>query len=362
MKKVRLLAAPLLVTILLINAEDSNGQLSMDFIYGGLEDTEILLQEYIQPYANVLGANLNAGWYHTAKPHKLGGFDITATVSWAFAPPSALDYDLSTIPDLNASIEGDPVAPTAAGSMDNRPDLVYSEEVNLGVGGMQEVEIARFTHPNGSGLNWLPLPMAQLSVGLPKGTDVTVRYIPAVRYRDYGEIGLWGVGGKHSISQWIPVIKKLPILDISIQGGYTNVSSAAHLGLEPLPVDIEPDNIPDWDDQYLNLDVQGWTVNLIASQTVPVLTFYQAIGYSNSIVDISMTGHYPMHTVITEGGQAGSTTYTVEEDPLAFNVENFRNLRLNAGVRVKLGVLTLHYDYTYTLYSTHTAGIGISFR
>ena len=43
-------------------------------------------------------------------------------------------------------------------------------------------------------------------------------------------------------------------------------------------------------------------------------------------------------------------------------VENFNNLRLNAGVRIKLALLTIHYDFTKTLYATHTVGVGISFR
>ena len=71
--------------------------LGLDFIYGGVEDAEAILQEYLKPYANILGSDLNAGWYNTARPHKLGGLDITATVSWARAPSSALSYKLAAM-------------------------------------------------------------------------------------------------------------------------------------------------------------------------------------------------------------------------------------------------------------------------
>ncbi len=50
------------------------------------------------------------------------------------------------------------------------------------------------------------------------------------------------------------------------------------------------------------------------------------------------------------------------ENPFRFSYENINNLRMNVGARIKLGVLTLHYDFTYTLYATHSVGIGISFR
>jgi hypothetical protein len=203
--------------------------------------------------------------------------------------------------------------------------------------------------------------MGQLTVGLPFGTDVSARFVPQVGYRDYGEIGLWGVGGKHSISQWLPFINKLKFLDISVQGGFTKVTSAVHVTVEPQPVDVPQPDI-NWDDQFVIQDVEGWTVNLIASQTIPVLTFYQGIGYASSIVEVMLEGHYPIHSVVTEGADLGKTTYEILEDPIEMNFKNFNNLRINLGARIKLGVFTLHYDFTKTLYTTHSVGVGVSFR
>lgn len=335
--------------------------LSLDFIYGGIEDTESILQQYLKPYANIIGSDLNAGWYNTARPHKLGGLDITATVSWARAPVSALTYDMSHM-QLNGTLSNHTVAPTIAGEKDDRPELTYSEQVDLGGGNFQEVEYANYTVPNGTGVDFFPLPMGQLTVGLPLGTDVSARFIPLVEFKDYGKIGLWGVGGKHAISQWIPFIKDRKFLDISLQGGYTKVTSAAHVVVEPLPSDLEPDLTYDWDDQFVVQKVQGWTVNLIASQTVSVLTFYQGIGYASSLVEILLEGHFPIPYVITQGDDVGQTTYDVLENPISMKYENFNNLRLNVGARLKLSVFTIHYDFTHTFYATHSVGIGVSFR
>lgn len=344
----------------LLHAQD----LPLDFIYGGIQDAETILQEYLKPYANILGSDLNAGWYNTARPHKLGGFDVTATVSWARAPMAALDFDLSAL-NLNGTINGTStgVAPTIAGSQETRPELVYSENVDLGGGNIQEVEFARFTIPNGTGIQLLPLPMAQLSAGLPFGTDVSVRFIPLFEFRDYGKVGMWGVGGKHSLSQWIPVVKSLKFLDIALQGGYTKVTSSVHLRVEPLPVEVEPAEQHNWNDQNITQNVQGWTLNLIASETLPIISFYQGIGYASSLVELLLEGHYPVHSVVLDPGpDLGKTTYAVIEDPVSTEFENYNNLRINAGVRIKLGILTLHYDFTHTLYSTQSVGIGISFR
>jgi hypothetical protein len=342
------------------------GQLAeLDFVYGGLADAEKILQAYLEPYANILGSDLNAGWYNTARPHQLGGLDFTAMVSWAKAPANLLSYDVSTL-GLYGDLDppgASTITPTVAGEMDERPTLSYSETVDFGGGNIQDIEYARFTLPNGAGVDFFPLPMAQLTVGLPFGTDVSGRFIPMIQVGDFGEIGLWGVGGKHSLSQWIPVIKELGFLDIAVQGGYTKVSTLVNLDVEPLDeVDDPEPPVSDWDNQFLQQKVAGWTLNLIASQTFSVLTVYEGIGYANSLVELALLGDYPIHTVITEGDNIGMKTYIIETDPLTLNYENLSNLRLNIGVRIKLGVFTVHYDFTHTLYVTHSVGIGVSFR
>ena len=344
----------------------SSQDIVMEVIYGGVDDAEIILQEYLKPLANIIGSDLNAGWYNTARPHELGGLDVTATVSWAHAPASALSYDISKL-TLNGDVDisNTSIAPTIAGEQEIRPTISYSQVVDMGDGTSQEVEYAHYTVPNGTGVDYFPLPMAQLTVGLPFGTDISARFVPQIGYKDYGEIGLWGVGGKHSVSQWLPFLNDLEFLDVSVQGGYTKVSSYIHVVVEPQD-GVEVDNYPDrnWDDQFVVQHIEGWTMNLIASQTLPIITFYQGIGYASSVVELLLEGHYPIHSVITdlESPDLGKTTYEIVENPISTKYENFNSLRINVGARIKLGVLTLHYDFTHTLYATHSVGVGISFR
>ena len=82
------------------------------------------------------------------------------------------------------------------------------------------------------------------------------------------------------------------------------------------------------------------------------------------MVELLMEGHYPINSVILDETSLdfGEVTYEIAENPIELRYKNFNNLRVNVGARIKLGVLTLHYDYTHTLYSTHSVGIGISFR
>jgi hypothetical protein len=368
MKNLRILFLSLAVALGLQSAVYS--QLTdVNFLKGGPADAQALFQEYLTPYANIFGADLNAGWYNSGKVHKLGGFDLTVTVNTAWAPPSARTFDASKLSlSPGAKIVGDPITPTIAGKLiTNAPTLQYFEDV-LGT----QVKIAQFELPKGTGVNMIPLPMAQLTIGLPFGTDVSVRYLPTLPLGKAGNIGLWGVGGRHSILQHIPALKRLPILDITAQGGYTKLTTFANINYSPAELNSggaavidETSNNNQFADQKLEMVASAWTVNLIVSETLPIISFYQAIGYANSNIDLGLNGNYPFPVIATAGpniGKAVVTDASTKKDPLQFEMQNNKDLRLNAGFRLKLGVLTIHFDYTKANYSVFTGGLGISFR
>ena len=88
---------------------------------------------------------------------------------------------------------------------------------------------------------------------------------------------------------------------------------------------------------------------------------------SNSSTQIALTGNYPISRLETDPGSDYFGEVVVGEedvypDPLDIEILNSKDLRLNAGFRIKLGVLTIHFDYTRANYSTITGGLGISFR
>lgn len=338
---------------------------SMNFIYGYNGDARILLQNYLQPYTNIVGSNVNASWYNTARAHKLGGVDVTAMFSIGFAPSGALLNDLGDILGLSTGFPDSTFVPTAVGNLADRPEIVSTMGIANGEGETETFPLASYIHPDGMSREIIPLPMAQITLGLIKGTDVTVRYMPAIDLGFGSKTGMWGIGGKHSISQWIPVIKKLKFIDIAVQGGYSNVTSSVHQMLEPISIN-DPFPGYDWDNQFLVMDVKGWTVNLIASQTLPVVTLYEGIGFASSSAEVAMLGDYPVNTLEQDPidlDNFGKTTYTIEKDPITeLEIEGYKGFRINAGVRFKLGVFTIHYDFTKTMYVSHTAGIGFTFR
>jgi hypothetical protein len=242
----------------------------------------------------------------------------------------------------------------------------------------QPQEIASFNLPKGTGIGFAPAPMLQVGVGLVKGTEVVGRYIPDMKLGNQAEIGLWGVGIKHSIKQWIPAINKLPILHLSVMGGYTKLSSQTNLSFTPqtyadagIPHTMGSD-LQNWEEsgyfagQSMDLSVQSFSANLIVSANLPVVTFYGGVGINNTKTSLALTGNYPMLGVNQSTGETEITKESSVADPFDMEIKHQGGTRTdpryNIGMRFKFAVITLHFDYTYSNYSVATAGLGLSFR
>lgn len=334
----------------------------IDFVMGGFDDGQILLKEYVSPWANSLGSSLNGGWYNTAKPHKLGGFDLTITVNTTIVPDAAKMFDLGelNLTSLQLRDPADNMAPTIAGPRGDDNPLLYK---TLSEGAYSyDIE---FEVPGGTGVGVIPLPMVQFGLGLVKGTEITARYLPKLNIFNAGSISMWGVGLKHSIVQWLPGASLIPF-ELSLFGAYTDLRSAADVNFPytvyGVPVNLTSYTDADFEDQQIGLDVSAWTVNLIASKALAIVTVYGGAGYSSTKANLRMTGNYPLAVMNPSVPQVEVNDNSIFNDPIDIEVKNFSGLRLNAGLRLKLALLTIHVDYTWAEYSVYTGGLGVSFR
>jgi hypothetical protein len=325
----------------------------------GLDDAEKLAGAYITPFANGFGATLNSGWYNSAKPHSLLGFDLTLTVSAAFIPATAKSFNVSEL-GLGGDIMNNVTSsPTVAGKRsDDVSRLRYMQGTD---------ELVQFDLPKGTGLGFVPAPMVSIGLGLVKDTDIKFRYIPNLNISDYGNLGLWGIGLKHSLKQWIPVLKRIPVFNLSLQGGYTQFNLNAPLDFKPSDIDAvdQTSESITFDNQKFDMKVKSYTVNLLVSADIPVITFYGGLGISATNTNLKFMGYYPIPTL--DGTIKVVTDQSIiKKDPLNISIKHKSGSsvlpRLNAGFKLKMAVVTLHADYTYSDYSIVTAGLGVSFR
>ena len=360
----------LIVTVSLLLSVSSNAQ-QLDwgkFFAGGVDDAELLLSGYLSPYLKGFGSSLTGGWYNTAKPHKLGGFDLTFSFNTAIVPSAERNFNVNDLGLTNFVLAPgqDEMAPSIAGKNNIGPTLNYNtpEVINM--------DIKAFDLPKGLGFGGTPTPMIQAGVGFIKGTELMGRFMPTVNLGNV-PINMWGVGAKHSLKQWIPILEKVPVLHISIMGGYTKMNAAVPISVDETDIGSSSSTIlledgvttaPDdvWDNQSIDLSATSFTGNLLVSADLPIVCFYGGVGFATSKTKLKANGFFPMYS----GYSNGDVVVTAFEDPIDIEVKNQSGSktkpRLNAGMRIKMGVLTIHGDYTYTNYSMVTAGVGISFR
>jgi hypothetical protein len=329
---------------------------NVNFLRTGTVDGATYLKAYITPFADAFGAGLNGGWYNTAKPHKLLGFDITASVSVGIVPSSAETFDVSKI-GLSSSVTGSGLASTAAGPDKSGPQMTYKSN---------GVTLATFNAPPGTAWRYVPVPTAQVGIGLPFGTELKARFIPKINIKD-GNVSLWGVGLVHSIMQYIPGNKLLPF-DVSLFAGYTSLTGN-------IPVDLQPDLsisaytspysvTTSFNNQNLKVNVKALNISAIASLNLPVITFYGGLGYCKTKTAIDLSGNFPTPTPVLTAPfvQYNNSGVKKGTDFPNMDMVNFSGLRENIGFRIKLSVVTIHADYTRAQYNVLTTGLGISFR
>ena len=92
---------------------------NFDFLRSGAADGVKIIQAYMAPWANAFGAGLNGSWYNTAKPHKLGGFDITVGFNVGMVPEADGTFNVG---DLGlTTLTGSGTASTVSGPATTGP-------------------------------------------------------------------------------------------------------------------------------------------------------------------------------------------------------------------------------------------------
>lgn len=289
------------------------------------DDAKNFLHHYLSPLGESLGFTLNNGWYNTARPHKFAGFDATITLNMLSVP----DVKKSFNPNMIENFSSDNIAtPTIMGK---------------GNGGLIEYNGESFQMPNQeSAISFLALPTFNVGVGIFKKTEINARYLPTYKYGEgfigRGEVNMWGIGFKHDILQWIPIIGDAIPLSLSIQGGYTQLNSQMLIL-----------------SQATELNVQAMNANLILSRNFLILTGYASIGYNSAT------------TTFLAGENLPDTDYFNIDDvnfdtPIEMVFESKNELRSNIGVKLTLAVIAIHANYTFSEYPVATIGVGVSLR
>lgn len=343
-----LAVAGLLLIPSVVKADDD---LSNLFKTDNLADLQTLADGYLKPFGNGFSSGLGNNWYNTAATHKLLGFDLTVGATGAFVPSSDQTFSLSGLKNWTA-VNGATTAPTIGSTKD----------------GVQLQDVAthskKFTTPDGV-YNIIPAPTVQLTLGLPFGNDLALRFVPSIKIKE-GSGSMFGIGLKHNIKQWIPVVKKLPF-DAAIMIGYTKLK-VDYRSNKPIikPSDLQDNDsaTPTDESQYQNQGVKlrgnAFMANIIVSKKLAFFTPYFGVGFNSSSFNLDLTGNYPLR------GSYNAVTGQYVIQPVANPVSLHYSMTqpgATLGFRLKfLWIFALHAQYTLQKYSTASVGFGLNIR
>ncbi|UCE05800.1 MAG: hypothetical protein JSW07_19755 [bacterium] len=232
------------------------------------------LDDAVEPLLDLFGFYTGGGLYHSAKVHGMGGFDVGIRVI------------------------------TMMVSDDQKPPLPNADPKYEG-GVFRDVSLT-------------PLPLLQVSVGLPGSLEATGRFFtyPIKRDTTEGFIGLIGLGVKYGLLQNI----LLPRVSIVAVYHYLSVPSEFDFG-----------------------SVNSLSAALVISKNFQIVDIYGGLGYDYTTLKIDLEFPDPIGPVTKE-----------------YNKGNFRG---NLGIKVKpIPLLYIHADYNFGGVQGFNAGLGINFR
>ncbi len=324
-----------------------------DYTEGVTKDFNQYMGFYTEPLFKGLGYGFNNGWYNTAKPHKSLGFDLTISFNAAFVPDADQVFTFTPsnyeVLDL-ASGEESTTFPTIMGGTTDEEVRAYLEKGNALSPYVQTPVLDGIKEDFPTDAIAVPSPIIQLGVGIYKGTEIKVRWVPTINVEDNLDYTYWGLGVMHSISQWIPVMKELKFLNVSGFVGFTKIE---------VDYDLDSGDPFDGADQNANFGVNTMTYELVGSATFTVFTGYIGLGYDNFKTNLNMNGRYDVRVPGTDTG-SGNTIAEIE-NPVDLTTKD-DGFRATVGVRLKFAIFTLHGAYTLQGYNTLNVGLGFSFR
>ena len=304
-------------------------------------------QAYIKPFVTAYGTNFNSGLYNTAKVLKPFRFGLFINTMLAFVPDKDNTF-MPTRPDfIITDTNGDPILynneviylyenpidETATVFGKDGGDFVHNSLLDdpalltqLGLS-QDDVNALDISLPDGTNLPAVLLMVPQFHLGLPAGNELMIRGFPKQKInKDIGKIGFWGIGLKHSISQYIPLVP----IDLAVQGVYQSLFMG----------DI--------------LELNNFALNAEISKKLLMWTLYAGIGYEQT----KLKAEYETEIKVYN---EDSNSFDSEPIDIDFEIEGDNNFRTTFGLRYSLLLLKLYADYTLSDYSVFNVGFGVSF-
>jgi hypothetical protein len=256
---------------------------------------------YLQPVADLFGANMHAGYFHSA-----------------YVPQSGFSIGIDLIA-MGALVQDGQKSYTAVAPPGFAPGTFETATIFGGKGtAISHATIAGLQYKGSDGVfntSMFPLAVPQLRIGSLYGTEVVLRFIatPSIGDNKFPVLTFWGAGARHSISQYIPYCP----VDIAASFFYSNFS----LG------DL--------------IKANGTSFGVQASKSIKILMLYGGLSFEKSTLDLSFKSTDPTAASLVDVSLNGANKF-----------------RATVGVGVNFGIFKVFADANFGTVTNYSAGIG----
>jgi hypothetical protein len=212
---------------------------------------------------------------------------------------------------------------------------------------------AFFTLPKGSGLNAMQFGVPQLEIGSYFGTEFLIRYIPKINYgQTIGDFGFFGLGIKHSISQYFFDFDQERTFDLAVQFAYQSSTLENVFGETNASMESSAD--------ILNFNIQ-------ASKNIEgYFDIYGGISFEQIDISADLTYTLPIEVqqqlfLVDENKETGPG-YPGDTKPqtTTLQVEDF-NIKGILGIKKDIGPVSVFASYNISKFDIINGGLQYSF-
>ncbi len=303
-------------------------------------DATKLIQAYMNPFLKGFSYGLNSGWNTTGAAKKFGRFEIRVGLAGTIIPERDKTFDVTKI-GLSSSIR--PADPTKVLS-----PSIGGEEVKgplMNIYDSNNTKAFDFDLPKGANLSLVPAPQVQASVGLLRGIDVTLRYVPEIDLGSKsGSVNMLGGGIKVNLLRLFAgkMTDKIAPFDLAASIGYTSLEYN-------LPLNVQTPG-SNYTNQNLYAKFTGMNYEAIISKKILFLTPFFSLAFQKTEHDVKINGVYPFQTPLG---------YQDITNPVEFNGSYKTGLRANLGLQMNITFLRVFASYSTGDYKAFNAGLGI---
>ncbi|SDS08790.1 DUF6588 family protein [Christiangramia echinicola] len=241
-----------------------------------VNDMLFLADGFASPASESAAYQATAGWFTSARALETWKVDISVHANGIFVPSSKKEFTINNNDFNILQITGDDraVIPTAFGT---ETDVQFEGEVEYGG---QTIPISGFDAIDGIDKGALVYPFAQVSVGLPYGTEIGVRALPAMEI-DGSEFSTYGVGLKHNFSQYFRFNNEEDL----------QVAAVLAYNIFDVKYDFDPISVEQVV-QLSQIDVSAnvWMAEVLASKRYENFEIFGALGVAQSDFEYEFGG------------------------------------------------------------------------